>query len=357
MRGMPRSRWGALALGLALTGLPAVAQTIPPSTAPRPAPAPTPAPVPAPPAVVVSPTAVAATVNGQPLYELAVQRGLERVPPAKRAQVRPELIGVLVDNLLVEQHLKQLGVTVEKKEIDGRVEEMKEALKKSKRDFQKMLAEIKVSEPELREHIAADLRWMKYATGQAKDKSLKELFDANKDMFDGTTVRARHILLTPAPNDARAAANAEAQLRAFKKQIEEQVAAGVAKLPTTADKLEREKARGNLLVEAFGAIAKAKSECPTKASGGDVNWFQKAGHMVAPFSQAAFALQPYQMSDVVKTQFGYHLILVTDRKPGREVKFEDVKEWVKDVYSDQLRENLAAQVRAKARIVINPPPK
>ena len=60
--------------------------------------------------------------------------------------------------------------------------------------------------------------------------------------------------------------------------------------------------------------------------------------MVAPFSQAAFSLQPFQMSDVVKTQFGYHLILVTERKPGREVKFEDVKEMVKEELDRQMRE-------------------
>jgi peptidyl-prolyl cis-trans isomerase C len=299
-------------------------------------------------------TAVAATVNGQPIYELAVQRGLERVPPAKRAQARPELINYLVDNLLIEQHLKQLGVAVDKAEVDKRVAEMRAELKKAGRDFDKMLAEIKVSEAELREHIAADLRWYKHASAQATDKVLKELFASSKDMFDGTTVRARHILLSPPAGDAEAA---EARLRAFKKQIEAQVEAGLAKLPAGTDKLGREKARGTLLIDSFAAIAKEKSACPTKNNGGDVGWFQKAGFMVAPFSQAAFALQPNQMSDVVRTPFGLHLILVTERKPGRDVKFEDVKEMVKEVYCERLHETLAGQVRARSKIVINPEPK
>jgi len=184
---------------------------------------------------------------------------------------------------------------------------------------------------------------------------LQELFESNKDMFDGTTVRARHILISPPPGDAKAEANATATLQAVKKQIEANVEAGLAKLPASTDKLAREKARTDLLVEAFGAEAKTRSECPTKANGGDVGWFQKAGFMVAPFSHAAFALQPGQMSDVVKTPFGQHLILVTERKPGRDVKFEDVKEIVKEVYCDRLRENLAAQVRARSKVVINPP--
>ena len=53
--------------------------------------------------------------------------------------------------------------------------------------------------------------------------------------------------------------------------------------------------------------------------------FQGVGFMVEPFSRPAFALKPFEMSAPVKTQFGYHLILVTDRKPGRDVKFEEVE--------------------------------
>jgi peptidyl-prolyl cis-trans isomerase C len=60
------------------------------------------------------------------------------------------------------------------------------------------------------------------------------------------------------------------------------------------------------------------------------------------------------MSDVVKTQFGYHLILVTDRRAGHEVKFEDVKPLVKEVYSDRLREAVIAAMRPRAKIEITP---
>jgi peptidyl-prolyl cis-trans isomerase C len=302
---------------------------------------------------VIPPSAVAATVNGQPIYEMAVQRGLERVPPAKRAEVRSAVINLLVDNLLIEQHLKQLGISVEKTEVDKRVAD----LKKAGKDFEKMLAAFKISEAELREHITAELRWNKYAAGQANDKALEELFNGNKDMFDGTTVRARHILISPKSADARAQAETQAQLVAVKKQIEDKVNTGLARLPASTDKLAREKARGNLLVEAFAAAAKDKSECPTKAQGGDIGWFQKVGLMVAPFSQAAFALQPYQMSGVVKTPFGYHLILVTERKPGRDVKFADVKEVVKEVYSERLHDKLAAEVRSRSKVVVNDAPK
>src|SRR5262245_39804975 len=77
---------------------------------------------------------IAATVNGQPIYEAAVQRGLKlrRVPPDKHAEVRPDVVDVLVENVLVEQYLKQMRVEVEAKDIDKRLDEMKAEFKKQK---------------------------------------------------------------------------------------------------------------------------------------------------------------------------------------------------------------------------------
>src|SRR5205085_10595907 len=118
--------------------------------------------------------------------------------------------------------------------------------------------------------------------------------------------------------------------------------------------LEKEKARTQLTDDAFAAVAREKSACPSKDQGGDLGWFPRAGGMVEPFAKAAFALKNYQMSDVVKTQFGYHLILATDRKPGKEVTFETSKQEVKAVYYDKLREAIVDQQRPKAKIEIVP---
>jgi peptidyl-prolyl cis-trans isomerase C len=313
-----------------------------------------PTPVPAPKQEEVSPTAVAALVNNQPIYEATIQRALAGVLPDKRADARPELINFLIDNLVIEQYLVQQGLVVEQKDVDSRIDEMRKEAAKQKKDFDQMLKDLKLTMAELREHVTADIRWDKYSTSQATEKSLRELFDANKEMFDGTMVRARHILLTPAPGNAESAEQAPRQLLVYKKQIEDQVAAGLAKLPASADALTREQTRTKLMDEAFSAMAREKSACPSKKDGGDVSWFQRAGFMVEPFAKVAFSLKPFEISDVVKTQFGCHLILVTERKPGREVKFEDVKDDVKEVFCDRLRENLAGQLRARSKIVITP---
>src|SRR5262249_7962594 len=218
------------------------------------------------------PPPVAATVNGYAIPETALQRGLERLPPAKRAEARPELLNYLIDNVLVEQYLVQQGVKVEPAEVDKRIEEMKAELKKENRDLSKLLQEMKVSEAELREQTAAEMRWDKFASAQATDAALKQLFESEKVMFDGTTVRARHILLSPPAGAAEAAKKAQADLTQIKQQIEAQVNAELAKQPADADPLAREKARMSLLDDAFAAAAREKSACPSKKEGGEVPW-------------------------------------------------------------------------------------
>jgi peptidyl-prolyl cis-trans isomerase C len=346
---MPGTRcplWTALALPLC--ALSAFAQA--PATAPAPAAGDAPR--------------VAATVNGQPILEDVVQRGLDTAPAAKRAEIRTERLNVLIDDLLIDQYLQQLMIAVDDKEVDKRVGEMREELKKRKQDFDKMLKDWKVSEAELRQHIVAELRWEKFVDGRATDQVLRQVFDSNKDVFDGSTVHARHILISPGKPAAPGAAaptaeEAQAQLASAKKEIEDMVAQGMAKVAKdkpNLDDLAREKVRQNLLDDAFAAKAREKSMCPSKQNGGDVGWFQRAGFMVEPFAKAAFALKPYEMSDVVKTPFGYHLILAVERKPGREVKFEEAKDVVKEYYASTLREALAGQIRPKSKIEINPPP-
>jgi parvulin-like peptidyl-prolyl isomerase len=313
--------------------------------------------VPAPPASAPAANAVAATVNGQPILESAVQRGLKRVPPDKHALARPEILDYLVENILIDQHLTQLNVQVEKKDIDAQIEQMKTELKRNNQTIETVLKEMMLTEPELRMHIAADLRWGKFADAQANEKALRELFESNRTMFNGELVHARHILLTPATPDAQASEQSRAQLLLLKSQIDKQVADGLAKLPAGQDNLAREQARTKLIDDAFAATARDKSACPSRDKGGDVGWFPRAGSMVEPFAKAAFDLKPYQISEPVKTQFGCHLILVVDRRAGKETKFEDVKDEVKDVFCERLREGLLVRLKQTAKVVVNPPPR
>ena len=298
--------------------------------------------------------APAATVNGEAIPEVAVQRGLQSVPPAKLTEARGEVLNILIDNVLVSQYLTRSQIAVDKKDVDARIDEFRG---NDKAEFDKTLKRMMMTEDELRVFIANELRWEKYLASQTKEQALREFFEKHRDMFDGSLVRARHILLKGNPSDAQANEAAKAQLAAMKKQVEVAVVQGLAKLKPETDNLTREKERARLTEEAFASLARDKSACPSKEEGGDVGWFPRAGVMVEPFAQAAFALKPYEMSGVVMTQFGHHLILTTDRRPGKEVKFEDRKEAVKLVIGEQMRQSLCTQLKQNARIVINLPPK
>jgi len=305
------------------------------------------------PPAAAAPSGVAATVNGQPVSETALQRGLKRVPPAEIDKARPEILDYLIDNALIDQFLNAQKIPVDPKEVEARVNEIKSEIKKHGQDFTKVLADLMLTEAELSTQVAADLRWEKFATAKATDAALKELYDKNTEMFDGSMVRARHILLTPTKDDPTCA-KAKVQLLQLKQQIEADVAKDEAKLPAGADPLARDLAHNQRTEDLFAQLAVKHSKCPSSKDGGDLSWFPRAGSMVEPFAKAAFALKPGQISEPVQTQFGYHLILCTGRRPGTLTKYDDVKEEIREVFCVRLRESLVAQLRPSAKIVITP---
>jgi peptidyl-prolyl cis-trans isomerase C len=295
--------------------------------------------------------AVAARVNGQPIAEASVQRGLKRLPPARQLEARTEILDYLIANVLIDQYLLQRSIDVAPTEAAAKLNQLREELKKSGKEFDKALADMGLTEDELKKELIADLRWEKYCDAQATEAILRDIFAKNLDMFDGTLVRARHILLK---KEAGPTPELEARIRLLRKQIEEAAAKESPKLDAIIDLQAKEQARRKLQEDAFAAVARTDSMCPSKAEGGDLGWFPRAGAMVEPFARAAFALKAGEMSDVVYTSFGCHLVLTTDRRAGGETKFEDVKEVVKEVYCEKLRDYMVGQLKPTAQIVITP---
>jgi len=122
-------------------------------------------------------------------------------------------------------------------------------------------------------------------------------------------VRARHILIQIHATDGDIQ-----QAKALKKirMIQQKIASG----------------------EDFAALAKTYSECPSAKDGGDLGYFAR-GQMVKPFEDAAFSLNPGQVSPIVKSEFGYHIIKVIGKVPASVYPFNDIK--------DQLIEALQRQ--------------
>ncbi len=302
----------------------------------------------------VRPTGNAGMVNNQPIPEVAVYRALRQFPAPQQEMARKEIMAHLIENILIDQYLNAIKVTVEEKEIEAVINELKAELTMVKKDYVKELEAMMLTEAEFRSEVQAQLKWEKFIKQQSTDEKLKQLFDSSPDVFDGTMVRARHILMTPGADESKQK-EAAGKLRGIKQVVEQEAAKAVAALPATADALQKEQTKAAKTEELFSAYAKEHSVCPSKKDGGDLSFFPRAGAMVEPFAKAAFALKPFEMTDVVATEFGYHLILVTARKQGTPKKFEEVKGDVQMLYAMRLREAVIAKMKPKAQVTISTP--
>ena len=105
--------------------------------------------------------------------------------------------------------------------------------------------------------------------------------------------------------------------------------------------------------EDFADLAKKHSQGPSNVKGGDLGYFSK-GQMVKPFEDVAFKLEPNEVSDLVETRFGYHLIKVLDHKPAKQAEFTEKKDQVlAKLRNERIQKQVGAyikQLRQDAKI-------
>jgi len=102
----------------------------------------------------------------------------------------------------------------------------------------------------------------------------------------------------------------------------------------------------------FAALASEHNIDSTKASGGELGWISR-GVMVPTFEQAVFGLKPGEVSSVVQTSFGFHIVQVEEVEPARPRPFEQSSEIVKQRILQDALDNLQAQLRAKYQVRID----
>jgi peptidyl-prolyl cis-trans isomerase C len=279
---------------------------------------------------VTSPTDPMAKVNGAVITRGDVARTvkalLARNPQGQNLppEIMKQAEETTLDNLISAELLYQAGAKLEIKDLDKQVED-KVGQNKSRfpspADFEQALKTAGLTEKELvdftrKDIVINNLIQKEIATKvDVSDDEAKKFYTENIDRFkQQESVKASHILVGVDPK-----ATAEEKTKAKEK----------------AEALLKKVKAG----EDFAALAKKESTCPSSAQGGDLGFFSK-GQMVAPFEKAAFALKPGEISDVVETQFGYHIIKVTEHKDGETAKFDDTK--------DKLKEYLKGQKTQKA---------
>jgi peptidyl-prolyl cis-trans isomerase C len=278
----------------------------------------------------------AAVVNGEPISMAEVEAFIKAQGPTptpvtevQRRQMQREVVAMLIDDLLMQQYLRQYGPRIDPADVNKQVAELEAGLKKQNKALADFLKDSNQTEAQLRGNIVKVLQWRAYATTKLTEADCKRYFDENREFFDRVMVRASHIVLRVGPSTSEA----------------ERQAARIKLLTLRQDVLT-----GKI---DFAEAAKKFSQCPSAPEGGDIGLFPRKMMVEEPFAKAAFALKVGEISDVVQTEYGLHIIKVTDRKAGQPADYEKIKDDVREICTEEMRLNMLGQLRKTSKIDIN----
>jgi peptidyl-prolyl cis-trans isomerase C len=247
--------------------------------------------------------AVVARVNGMDIRESDLTMAeddlgadLQQLPPEHR---REQLISYVADVMLAAQAA--------------------EARKLQNTD------DFKQREAFFRRKLLMGLMLQDHARATVTDEALRKVYDEQvKPMGAAEEVRARHILFRADPKDEKAQAEAQARAQAA---------------------LERVKKGDD-----FAAVASELTEDPSgKENGGDLDYFTKE-QMVPEFANIAFQMHPGQVSNPIRTQFGWHIIKLEDRRNRPVPEFDKVRSQIEAFVTRRAQTELITQLREKAKI-------
>jgi len=230
------------------------------------------------------------------------------------ASIKKRLLDQMIQEKILMQKATEKGVKVTEKDIKDRLNQIKAQYKTE--DLKKKLKAAGITLEDVKDNIKKNLIVKKLGAELTKDikvtdQELKDYFNKNKEKFvQPAKVKASHILVDT------------------KKKAEKIK----TKLENGAD---------------FAKLAKENSTGPSKNKGGNLGYFSK-GQMVPAFEKVAFNLKVGEISDPVKTKYGYHIIKVTDKKEGKKLKFAEVKSMIKDSFASRKKQKVLQDYLKKA---------
>ncbi len=248
------------------------------------------------------------------------------LPEPQRHMRMVQGLGMIIDNMLMKQFLEKQTAPINPAEVDKHVASIEAGLKEQGKSMAEFLRDSNRTPEQLKAEIADYLRWSAFTAAKVTDADVERFYKDNKDVFDKVSVRASHIVLPIPPNAS------EADKSKVREKLQE-----IRMMLQNDPKAD------------FAELAKQYSKDPQASPGGDVGWFPRKWVFEESFSRAAFSLQVGQISEIVETEFGYHLIKVTDRKPGEKSEFAKVKEAVRDFYLEDLRQQILGELQRPPR--------
>ena len=270
--------------------------------------------------------------------------------------VKERVTNELIIRALLDGEMAKRNIEVSKDDVNEAVKEIIEKVG-SKEQLNAILKQNGISNAQFRKDLAEEVKMKKLAkdlgSSEVSEKEVKDYYNKNIAKFKyPEKVRASHILVSANPKEIEEvivsdSKNKDLTPEQVKAKVDEELKAKKVK----ADELYN-KAKAD--INSFAALAKDNSDDAASAvKGGDLGFFA-AAEMVPEFSTAAFKLRPNTISPVVKSQYGYHIILVTDRMAAGQQPYEKVKEDIKNYLSNQkqlkLLDNLVESLKKNAKI-------
>jgi parvulin-like peptidyl-prolyl isomerase len=282
----------------------------------------------------------AATVNGEVITkgELAAQLKKdgpmpESMPEGQRKQLQMAKLHGLINDALLRQFLEKNAPPIEDKAIDACLTDLNTQLQHSGKSLADLCREMNLSHAQMRANFAAILRWNAYAEKNLSEQDLEKYYQNNKVLFDQVRVRVSEIVM----------------------RVPTQVPASERELVRKQLKELRDKIVANQIT--FEDAAKQYSQSMTKEQGGDLDWLPYLKGELLPLPdnvlEAAFSLQPGQLSDVLDAEFGLYLIKTTQRDPGHPSEFAKIKQQVREFCVDEMKLSILTQMRKTADLKIH----
>lgn len=262
----------------------------------------------------------------------------DRLEKRERVQaLRREVLEKLIEEKLVDQEVKKLAIKVSNKEVEATLDEVKRRNSATQEQLEKALIAEGLTLESYKKQIEKGLQRRKLINSAVKietkagEKELREFYKKNIDHYRvNETFRPAHILFV-IPKEAT-----QEEVREIRKKCE-----------TVLRKIRDG--------EDFGEMAFVYSQDASSKSQGDLGFFKK-GELLPAFEREALRLKTGEVSGVVRTEFGFHIIKLLDRKGVDPLPFEDVKAKVQvdyyDVEMEKAFQNYLSTLREKSIIEI-----
>ncbi|MFQ6111437.1 MAG: peptidylprolyl isomerase [Nitrospinota bacterium] len=269
-----------------------------------------------------------AVVNGKVITQMDFRREVSRLQQQlismrkplgafQLSEIRKQALENLINRELLYQESQKAGTRVEEAAIDERIKGLKERFP-SEAEFKNALSRMNLTEEALRSQLERAMAIQKFVDERfvqkvtVSEEEVKKYYDANPDLFkEPERVRVSHILIIV---DPEAGESQKAEARKKIEEIQQKVKEG-----------------GD-----FAALAEEFSQGPSRVRGGDIGYFRRGrGDVVKAFEDAALALEPGEVSDIVETSYGFHLIKLIEKIPETTIPYEVIKDRLKQYLKGQ----------------------